>query len=48
MNIWQTPTLTFSAMDSHRSDKKSYDMIYEKLDDEGNIVAKSGETVDWT
>lgn len=44
----QTPTLTFSAMDPHRSDKKSYDMIYEKLDDEGNIVAKSGETVDWT
>ncbi len=44
----QVPQLTFSAMDSHRSDRKSYDMIYEKLDDEGNIVAKSGETVDWT
>lgn len=44
----QTPTLTFSAMDSHRSDKKSYDIIYERLDDEGNVVAKSGESVDWT
>lgn len=48
MNIWQTPTLTFSAMDAHRSDKKSYEMVYEKLDEDGNIVAKSGETVDWT
>ena len=44
----QVPTLTFSAMDSHRADKKSYDIIYEKLDDDGDIVAKSGETVDWT
>lgn len=44
----QTPTLTFSAMDPHRSDKKSYEMVYEKLDEDGNVVAKSGETVDWT
>lgn len=44
----QTPTLTFSAMDPHRSDKKSYELIYEKLDEDGNVVAKSGETVDWS
>ena len=44
----QVPTLTFSAMDSHRADRKSYELIYEKLDDEGNVVAKSAETVDWT
>ena len=44
----QTPSVTFSAMDAKRADKKSYELIYEKLDDEGNVIAKSGETVDWT
>ena len=44
----QVPSVTFSAMDAKRADKKCYELLYEKLDDEGNIIAKSAETVDWT
>jgi len=36
-------------MDPKRADKKGYELIYEELDaDTGDIVAKSGATVDWT
>ena len=44
-----TPSVTFSGMDAKRADKKSYELIYEPLDETtGDIVAKSGGTVDWT
>ena len=43
----QTNSVTFAAMDAKRGDKQSYSMIYEALDEDGNIVAKSGNTVDW-
>lgn len=43
-----TPSVTFSSMDAKRADGKGYDIIYEALDDDGNVVAKSGGTVDWT
>ena len=44
-----TPSVTFSGMDPKRADKKGYELIYEELDaDTGDIVAKSGATVDWT
>lgn len=42
-----TNGLTFSAMDPKRADKKMFELVYEPTDAEGNIVAKSGETVDW-
>ena len=41
---WKTAStlsLTFAAIDPKRADKKIYDMIYEPLDQDGNIVAKS-------
>ncbi len=41
---WKTAStlsLTFSAMDPKRADGKMYDMIYEPLDQFGNIIAKS-------
>lgn len=43
-----TPSVTFSNMDAKRADGKGYEIIYEALDDDGNVVAKSGGTVDWT
>lgn len=39
--------MTFAAMDPKRADKKMYDMVYEPLDADGNIVNKSGGTVEW-
>lgn len=39
--------LTFSAMDPKRGNKAMYDLVYEPMDAEGNIVNKSGETVNW-
>lgn len=43
-----TNGLTFAAMDPKKGGKQMYDIIYEPLDSDGNIVAKSGETVEWT
>lgn len=42
-----TSGLTFAAMDPKKGKKQMYDLVYEPLDSEGNIVAKSGETVEW-
>ena len=42
-----TNSITFSAIDPRRADKKMYEMIYEPLDENGDIVAKSDGTVDW-
>lgn len=42
-----TQSVTFSAMDAKRADKASYTMIYEPLNEDGTVVAKSGSTVDW-
>ena len=39
--------MTFAAMDPKRGDKKMYDMVYEPLDADGNIVNKSAGTVEW-
>ena len=44
----QTNSVTFSNMDAKRSDGKGYEMLYEKLDADGNVIAKSSATVDWT
>ena len=45
----QAPSVTFSAMDAKRADKKFYDLTYEPLDSTGAIVNKSSaSTVDWT
>jgi len=44
----QTAGLTFAAMDPKRADKKLYNLIYEPLDADGNIVTKSSAAkVDW-
>ena len=40
--------MTFSAMDAKRADKKYVEYYYEPLSATGTIVAKSGNTVDWT
>ena len=43
-----TNSLTFAAMDARRADKKMFDLIYEPLDADGEIVNKSEETdVHW-
>lgn len=44
----QTNSVTFSAMDAKRADKKYVEYYYEPLDADGAIVNKSGNTVDWT
>lgn len=33
-----TQSLTFSAMDARRADKKMFDLIYEPMDSNGDIV----------
>lgn len=43
----QTNSVTFSGMDAKRADKKSYELLYEPLNDDGEVIAKSGSTVDW-
>jgi len=42
-----TNGLTFAAMDPKKGKKQMYDLVYEPLDADGNIVAKSGDTVEW-
>ena len=43
-----TNSVTFSAIDPKRADEKMYDLYYEPLDSDGNIVTKSSESeVDW-
>lgn len=42
-----TNGVTFAAIDAKRPDGKLFDLNYEPLDGDGNIVAKSGNTVDW-
>ena len=43
-----TNAVTFAAIDPKRADDKMYDLYYEPLDANGNIVAKSSAaTVDW-
>lgn len=39
--------ITVSAMDPKRADRRVARYIYEKFAEDGGIVAKSGETVDW-
>lgn len=39
--------LTFAAMDPKRGNKAMYDLVYEPMDDQGNIVTKSSGTVAW-
>ena len=41
-------SVSFSAMDAKRADKKYVEYYYEPLDSDGAIVNKSGNTVDWT
>lgn len=43
-----TYSATFSGMDPKRADGKMWDITYEPLDKDGDIVVKSGNTVDWT
>lgn len=40
----QTPGVTFSAIDPKRADGKMYEVSYEPLDSDGNIIAKSSAT----
>lgn len=40
----QTPGLTFSAIDPKRADGKMFELTYEPLDKDGNVVAKSSAT----
>lgn len=43
-----TNGVTFSAIDAKRADGKLFDLNYEPLDADGNIIAKSAnEAVDW-
>jgi len=50
-NSWKsagTNSLTFTSLDPRRPDKKISEVIWEPLDSDGDIVAKSGAaTVDW-
>lgn len=43
----QTPGITFSALDPKRADGKMYDLAYEPLDVDGNIVATGSGDVAW-
>lgn len=43
----QTPGVTFSAIDPKRADGKMYEVAYEPLDENGNIVAKGTGEVAW-
>lgn len=43
----QTFSVTFSGLDPKRADGRMYEMEYEPLDADGNIVAKSDADVDW-
>ena len=42
-----TNSLTFAAMDPKKASKQMYDLVYEPLDSNGNIVTKSSDTVEW-
>lgn len=42
-----TNGVTFSAIDAKRADGKMFDLNYEPLDGDGNIVAKSAADVNW-
>ena len=39
--------LTFAAMNPKKGNKAMYDLVYEPMDANGEIVNKSGETVVW-
>ena len=39
--------LTFAAMNPKKGNKAMYDLVYEPMDSDGNIVNKSGATVTW-
>lgn len=44
----RTTSLTFAAMDPKLGSKSMYDLVFEPLDADGNIVTKSSAaTVDW-
>lgn len=43
----QTPGVTFAAIDPKRADGKMYEVVYEPLDVNGNIVAKGAGEVAW-
>ena len=42
-----TNSITFAAIDPKRADNKMFDLIYEPLDSDGNIVSKSEAEVTW-
>ena len=42
-----TNGLTFAAMNPKKAGKQMYDLVYEPLDSAGEIVNKSGNTVEW-
>lgn len=42
-----TNSVTFAAIDPKRADEKMFDLYYEPLDENGNIVTKSAGTVVW-
>lgn len=42
-----TNSITFAAIDPKRADGKMFELAYEPLDVDGNIVAKGEGTVDW-
>ena len=42
-----TNSLTFAAMDPKKGGKQMYDLVYEPLDGNGDIVTKSSATVEW-
>ena len=42
-----TNGLTFAAMNPKKAGKQMYDLVYEPLDSDGEIVTKSGNTVEW-
>lgn len=42
-----TVGLTFAAMNPKKGNKAMYDLVYEPMGSDGNIVNKSGETVTW-
>jgi hypothetical protein len=42
-----TNSITVSAIDPRRADKRMYKLIYEHMDTNGDIINKSGDTVNW-